>query len=158
VYAVQARQSPPAGIETEVIPPDSATIAEQNEPGIAFLNKRSEMSQFLVVHFKIAAKGSLARPTGNETVAVELPVKHVADWKLERPHLKLSDEEIGIELAQAVAIAAARKFLPLTNSPLKAREVHSPRFLPRRLPIMNERGCDYEDNGIRAWFITEAPA
>ena len=66
------------------------------------------------------------------------------------------DEEIGIELTQAVAIAAARKFLPLTNSPLKAREVHSPTFLPRRLPIMNERGCDYEDNGIRAWFITEA--
>jgi hypothetical protein len=57
------------------------------------------MSQFLVVQFKISAKGSLARPTGNDTVAVELHVKHVADWKLERPHLKLSDGEIGIELA-----------------------------------------------------------
>jgi hypothetical protein len=113
------------------------------------------MSQFLVVHFKIAAKGSLARPAGNETVAVELPVKHVADWKLERPHLKLSDEEIGIELAQVVAIAAARKFLPLTNSPLREREIHSPTFLSQRLPTMNERPCDYEDNGIRAWFITE---
>ena len=116
------------------------------------------MSQFLVLHFKIAAKGTLARTTGSETVAVELPVKHVADWKLERPHLKLSDEEIATELAQVVAIAAARKFLPLTNSPLKEREIHSPTFLRRRLPIMNDRSCDYEDNGIRAWFITEAPA
>jgi hypothetical protein len=34
------------------------------------------MSQFLVVQFKISAKGSLARPAGYETVAVELPVKH----------------------------------------------------------------------------------
>ena len=116
------------------------------------------MSQFLVVQFKISAKGSLAHPTGYETVAVELPVKHVADWKIERPHLKLSDEEIAIELAQHVAIAAAGKFLRLTNSPLREREIHSPTFLPRRLPIMNERGCDYEDNGIRAWFINEAPA
>jgi hypothetical protein len=113
------------------------------------------MSQFLLVQFKVNAKGSLARPTGNETVAVELPVKHVADWKIERPHLKLSEEEIGIELAQASAIAATRKFLPLTNSPLKEREIHSPIFLSQRLPVMNERPCDYEDNGIRAWFITE---
>ena len=116
------------------------------------------MSQFLVVKFNISAKGSLARPAGHETVAVELPEKHVADWKFERPHLKLSDEEIAIELAQHVAIAAAGKFLRLTNSPLREREIHSPTFLPRRLPIMHERGCDYEDNGIRAWFINEAPA
>ena len=116
------------------------------------------MSQFLVVQFKISAKGSLARPAGYETVAVELPAKHVADWKVEWPHLKLSDEEIAIELAQHVAIAATRKFLPLTNSPLREREIHSPTFLPRRLPVMNERSCDYEDNGIRAWFIDEAPA
>ena len=116
------------------------------------------MSQFLVVQFKISAKGSLARPTGNETVAVKLPVKHVADWKFERPDLKLTDEEVAIELAQQVAIAAAGKFLPLTNSPLRERGIHSPTFLPRRLPTMNERGCDYEDTGIRAWFINEAPA
>jgi hypothetical protein len=116
------------------------------------------MSQFLLIRFKISAKGSLARPSGYETVAVELPTKHVADWKVERPHLKLCDEEIAIELAQHVAVAAAAKFLPLTNSPLKQREIHSPAFLQRRLSIMNERGCDYEDNGIRAWFINEAPS
>jgi hypothetical protein len=116
------------------------------------------MSQFLVVQFNISAKGSLARPVGYETVAVELPVKHVTDWKMERPHLRLSDEEIAIELAQQVAIVAVGKFLPLTNSPLREREIHSPAFLPRRLPTMNERGCDYEDNGIRAWFINTVPA
>ena len=95
------------------------------------------MSQFLLIRFKISAKGSLARPSGHETVAVELPTKHIADWKVERPHLKLSDEEIAIELAQHVAVAAAAEFLPLTNSPLKQREIHSPEFLQRRLSIMN---------------------
>jgi len=112
------------------------------------------MNQFFIVQFEVSPKGYLARVAGNRTIAIELPVKHVADWKLERPHLQLSDQEIAIELTQAVAIAAAQRFVPLTNSPLREREIHSPTFLSRRLSIMNERSCDYEDNGIRAWFIS----
>lgn len=111
------------------------------------------MSQFLYVQLKVSPKSCLARPTGNETVAIELPIKHINNWKSERPHLKLSDDQIAIELSQAVAITAARKFVALTNSPLREREIHSPTFSPLRLPVMNERSCDYEDNGIRAWFI-----
>ena len=111
------------------------------------------MSQFFVVQFNVSPKGSLARTPCDKTVAIELPVKHVADWKVERPHLKLSDEEIAIELTQVVAVAAARRLVPLTNSPLREREIRSPTFLPQRVPAMNERSCDYEDNGIRAWFI-----
>jgi hypothetical protein len=111
------------------------------------------MNQFLYVHFKVSPKGVCAKPTENQTVGIELPVNHVEDWKRERPHLTLSDEEVAIEVAQPVAIAAAGKFLPLTHSPLREREIHSPTFLPQRLPIMNERTSDYEDNGIRAWFI-----
>ncbi|MFY9986280.1 MAG: hypothetical protein WAK31_16060 [Chthoniobacterales bacterium] len=110
------------------------------------------MSQFFYVQFKVNPKGCLAPTTENATVVIELPAGHVADWKLERPPLKLSDQEIAIELSQVVAIAAAGKFLRLTHSPLKEREIHSPTFLPQRLPVMNELGCDYEDNGIRAWL------
>ncbi|MBV8816430.1 MAG: hypothetical protein JO271_18215 [Verrucomicrobia bacterium] len=62
------------------------------------------MSQFLYVQFKINPKGFLAKPSGDETVTIELPAKHVADWKLERPHLKFSDQEVAIELTQPVAI------------------------------------------------------
>jgi hypothetical protein len=32
------------------------------------------------------------------------------------------------------------------------REIHSSKFISERLPLMNDRECDYEDNGIRAWF------
>ena len=112
------------------------------------------VSQFLYLQFKVTPKGSLAHAIGNETVAIELPTKHVADWRIERPHLKLSDKEIAIELTQPIAIATAGRFVFLTHSPLKEREIHSATFFPRRFPIMNERSCDYEDNGIRAWFIT----
>jgi len=98
-------------------------------------------------------KGTLARPTGAEMAMIELPTKHVADWKLERPGLNLSDDEIAIELAQPVAIATAERFVKLTHRPLLHGEIHSATFLPQRLPAMNERTCDYEDNGIRAWFI-----
>jgi len=109
--------------------------------------------QFLYVQFKVTPKGTLARASGSETVAIELPVKDVADWKLQRPDRYLTDEEIAIELTQGVAIAAADRFVVLTQKPLKEREIHSARFLPEHLAIMNERDCDYEDNGIRAWFM-----
>jgi hypothetical protein len=33
--------------------------------------------QFLYVQFKVTPKGALARATGNERVAIELPFKHV---------------------------------------------------------------------------------
>ena len=111
------------------------------------------MSDFFYVQFELSPKSIFARCTGNERIAIELPRKHVTDWKLERPHLKLSDEDVAVELAQVVAIATAKRSVPLTHSPLMQREIHSATFLPERLPIMNERGCDYEDNGIRSWFI-----
>jgi hypothetical protein len=108
--------------------------------------------QFLYVQFKVTPKGALTRTTGSETV-VELPAKHVADWKLQRPSRYLTDEEIAIELTQGVAIGTADRFVVLTQQPLTEREIHSARFLPERLPIMIKRDCDYEDDGIRAWFI-----
>ena len=120
----------------------------------AFHPKTGTMSQqFLYVQFKSTPKGTLTRATGRETVATELPAKHVADWKRQRPGRYLTDEEIAIELTQGVAITTADRFVVLSHDPLKEQEIHSGRFLPERLPVMDERECDYEDNGIRAWFI-----
>jgi hypothetical protein len=99
---------------------------------------------------RITPKGTLTRTTGSETVAIELPLEHVAGWKLRHPGRYLTNEEIAIELTQGVAIAAADRFVVLSHDPLKEKEIHSARFLPERLPVMDERECDYEDNGIRA--------
>ncbi|MFZ0503021.1 MAG: hypothetical protein WAM44_04875, partial [Chthoniobacterales bacterium] len=86
------------------------------------------MSQFLYIQFKIDPKGTLARASGSETVLIELPVKHVDDWKLERPELKLLDDEIAILIAEPVSIATADRFVALTHQPLRKREIHSGKF------------------------------
>jgi len=109
-------------------------------------------AQFVYLQFNVTPKGSLSRGCGSGTIAIELPSKHVTDWKLERPGRSSSDEEIAIDLAQVVAIATAQKFVTLTHGPLMEGEIHSSKFMSERLPLMNERECDYEDNGIRAWF------
>jgi hypothetical protein len=111
------------------------------------------MSQFLYIQFKVDPKATLARPKGTEMVVIELPVKHVDDWKLERPDRKLSEDEIAILITEPVAIATAERFVALTHQPLRKQEIHSAKFLAERDAVMNERDCDYEDNGIRAWFI-----
>jgi hypothetical protein len=111
------------------------------------------MNQFLYIQFKVDPKGTLVRPAGSEMVVIELPVKHVDDWKLERPDLKLLDDEIAVLIAEPVSVATADRFVALTNQPLRKREIHSAKFLPERPSLMNERNCDYEDNGIRAWFV-----
>jgi hypothetical protein len=98
--------------------------------------------QFLYVQFKVTPKGTLTRATGSETVAIELPAKHVADWKLQRPSRYLTDEEIAIELTQGAAIAAADRFVRLCHDPLKEQEIHSGTVLSSLLPIMNDRDCE----------------
>ena len=108
--------------------------------------------QFFYIQFRVTPKGTFAKATGNEMISIELPSKHVGDWKLERPGRNTSDEAIATDLASVVAIATARKFASLGHRPLMEQEIHSASFLAERPLLMNERSCDYEDNGIRAWF------
>jgi hypothetical protein len=105
------------------------------------------------LEYKVSPKRTLTRATGNEAVTIELPAEHVVDWKHQQPDRYLTDEEIAIELTQAVAIATADRFVVLTHRPIKEQEIHSGRLLSQRLFVMHERGCDYEDDGIRAWFV-----
>ena len=109
--------------------------------------------QVLYVQYRVTPKRTLTRATGNETVTIELPAKHVVDWKYQQPDRYLTDEEIAIELTEAVAIATADRFVVLTHRPIKEQEIHSGRLLSQRFFIMNERDCDYEDDGIRVWFV-----
>jgi hypothetical protein len=94
--------------------------------------------QFIYLQFRVAPKKTLTRTTGSETVAIELPLEHVAGWKLRHPGRYLTDEEIAIELTEAIAIATADRFVVLTHDPLKEREIHSARLLPDRLLILND--------------------
>lgn len=109
--------------------------------------------QFFYIQYKVTPRRTLTRATGNEAITIELPVKHVINWKLQQPDRYLTDEEIAIELTQAVAIATADRFVVLTPRPIKAQEIHSGRLLSQCFSVMPERDCDYEDDDIRAWFV-----
>jgi hypothetical protein len=109
--------------------------------------------EFFYLEYKVTPKLTLTRATGNAAVTIELPADHVVDWKHQQPDRYLTDEEIAIELTQAVAIATADRFVVLTHRPIKEQEIHSGRLLSERLFVMHERDCDYEDDGIRAWFV-----
>jgi hypothetical protein len=116
--------------------------------------KIDSMSQeFFYLEYKVTPKRALTPVTGTEAVTIELPFKQVAHWKQQQPDRYLTDEEIAVELTQPVAIATADRFVVLTQRPIKEREIHSGRLLPQPFFVMNERDCDYEDYGIRAWFI-----
>lgn len=109
--------------------------------------------QFFYIQYKVTPRRTLNRATGNEAITIELPVKHVVDWKLQQPDRYLTDEEIAIALTQGVAVATADRFVVLTHRPIKEQEIHSGRLLSQRLFVVHERDCDYEDDGIRAWFV-----
>jgi hypothetical protein len=109
--------------------------------------------EFFYLEYKVTPKRSLTRVTGTEAVTVELPFKRVAHWRRQQPERYLTDEEIAIELTRAVAIATADRFVVLTQRPIKEREIHSATLLSQPLFVMDERDCDYEDDGIRAWFV-----
>jgi hypothetical protein len=105
------------------------------------------------LEYKVTPKRSLTRVTGTEAVTIELPFKQVAHWRQQQPDRYLTDEEIAIELTQAVAIATADRFVVLTQRPIKEGEIHSGTLLSQPLFVINDRDCDYEDDGIRAWFV-----
>ena len=115
--------------------------------------RKPAMSIFLYIQFKVDPKGTLAHPAGSEMIVIELPVQHVDDWKVERPDRNLLNDEIAVLIAEPVSIATADRFVALTQQPLRKREIHPAKFLPPRPFVMSERTCDYEDNGIRAWFV-----
>jgi hypothetical protein len=52
--------------------------------------------QFFYIQYKVTPRRTLTRGTGNEAITIELPVKHVIDWKLQQPDRYLTDEEIAI--------------------------------------------------------------
>jgi hypothetical protein len=85
--------------------------------------------QSIYLQFRVAPQKNFTRTTGSETVAIELPLQHLAGWKLRHPGRYLTDEEIAIELTQGVAIGTADKFVVLTHRTLKEREIHSGRVL-----------------------------
>jgi hypothetical protein len=87
--------------------------------------------------------------TDEREVVVEVP-KDLVQRKSESINESLS-EVIALDLAKSAALGT---FPTESERALNLYDEASPIWYPDRPPVMNERPCDHEEDGIRAWRIT----
>ncbi len=68
---------------------------------------------------------------------------------------EIIDESLYKVLALDLARKAALGTFPTTERSVELYEEEAPVWLDKRLDIMNERPCDHEEKGARAWRIDE---
>lgn len=105
--------------------------------------------QFFYAKLRFTPKATRAIPTPcPREVIVEVP-KDLA----ERKESKITDEDLRKVLALDLARRAALGTFPTAEQDIKLYEEGPPTWLDERVSAMNERPCDYAENGVRAWRI-----
>jgi hypothetical protein len=104
-------------------------------------------NRFFYLRFKFTPKIGHTF-TDERGVIVEVP-KNLVQRKSDLINESLK-EVIALGLAKSAALGT---FLTEAERVVDLYEEGPPIWYPDRLPIMNERPCDHEENGIRAWKI-----
>jgi hypothetical protein len=86
--------------------------------------------------------------TDEREVVVEVP-KNLVLRRLESINESLR-EVIALDLARSAALGT---FPTESERALNLYDEASPLWYPDRPPVMNERPCDHEEDGMRAWRI-----
>jgi hypothetical protein len=113
---------------------------------------RNMSDEYFYVRFRFSAK--IGVPTGptprQHEAVVEVPRDLVKRKKSEFVNANLREKPIALDLARRAALA-----LFSTGEQRLASSPHEEDALwcDDRHPVMNERPCDYEDDGVRAWRI-----
>ena len=116
---------------------------------------RSE--QFFYVHLKFTPKSvSLAAPIGNpHEILVEVP-----RWLLNQRQSDLvlvgqyfTEKAIALDLARDVALKTASPFPAIGKRAAALYDEDPPIWYEYRHRVMNQRPCNHEERGIRAWKI-----
>jgi hypothetical protein len=108
--------------------------------------------QFLYAQFNFTSKAKADRTEaiGQCEVVVEVP-KDLVLCEHSKSLTGTTEEKI---LALGIARITALGTFPKTGYRTAERyDEGVPLWREERHPVMNERPCDYEDNGIRAWRI-----
>lgn len=71
----------------------------------------------------------------------------------QRKESEITDEELRKVLALDLARRAALGTFPTAEQDSKLYEEAPPTWLGERIGVMNERPCDHEEKGARAWRI-----
>ena len=111
--------------------------------------------QPLYVHLKFTPKSvSLAAPIGNpHEIVVEVP-----RWLLNQRQSDLvgqgfTEKAIALDLARDVALKTASPFPAIRERAVGLYDEDPPIWYEYRHRVMNQRPCDHEERGIRAWKI-----
>jgi hypothetical protein len=105
--------------------------------------------QFFYAKLRFTPKATRATPTPClREVIVEVP-KDLA----ERKESDIDDEDLRKVLALDLARRAALGTFPTAERDIKLYEEGPATWLGERVGVMNERSCDYAENGVRAWRI-----
>jgi hypothetical protein len=106
--------------------------------------------QFLYARLTFTPKEEIrvGSTLGKRDVVVEV-LKNAA----QRQESEIVDEDLCKVLAIDLARKAALGTFPTTERSIELYEEETPTWLDERLKVMNERPCDHEENGARAWRI-----
>jgi hypothetical protein len=116
--------------------------------------------QFLYVHLKLTPKSvSLAAPIGNpHEIVVEVPRGLLKQRLLKQRQSVLvgqdfTEKAIALDLARDVALKTATPFPAIGERAAGLYDQDRPIWYEYRHRVMNQRPCDHEERGIRAWKI-----
>jgi hypothetical protein len=116
--------------------------------------------QFLYVHLKLTPKSvSLAAPIGNpHEIVVEVPRGLLKQRVLKQRQSVLvgqdfTEKAMALDLARDVALKTATPFPAIGVRAAGLYYEDRPNWYEYRHRVMNQRPCDHEERGIRAWKI-----
>ena len=111
--------------------------------------------QFFYVHLKFTPKSvSLAAPIGSpHEIVVEVP-----RWLLHQRQSDLvgrhsTEKAIALDIARDVALKTESPFPAIGERAAGLFDEDPPIWYEYRHRVMNQRPCDHEEHGIRAWKI-----
>lgn len=108
--------------------------------------------QFFYVHLKFIAKtGTHTAPLiGRREVVVEVPKDLVQRKQSELINENPKEEAIVLDLARRAALGT---FPIVSERFMELYDEDAPTWYGHRHHVMNERPCDNEENGTRAWRL-----
>jgi hypothetical protein len=112
--------------------------------------------QFLYVHLKFTPKSvSLAAPIGNpQEIVVEVPRGLLNQRQSDLlGGQRFTEKAIALDLARDVALKTATPFPAIGKRAAGLYDEDRPIWYEQRHRVMNQRPCDHEESGIRAWRI-----
>jgi hypothetical protein len=111
--------------------------------------------QFFYVHLKFTPKSvSLAAPIGRpHEIVVEVPRGLLSQRHSDLAGQGFTENAIALDLARDVALKTATPFPAIGERAAGLYDQDRPIWYEYRHRVMNQRPCDHEECGIRAWKI-----